>query len=151
MNSTDNDFAVELAPWNVRVCEQVRPVRESVFVREQNVPLELEWDGLDEQCVHAIAVASDGTVIGTARMLPDGHIGRMAVVPGWRRRGVGSALLRALLAEAWRRGIAKPYLHAQVHAVGFYEGHGFHAVGDVFMDAGIPHLEMVTTRKPDRS
>lgn len=126
-------------------------VREQVFVHEQHVPLELEWDGLDPQCVHVIARDGNGDIIGTARMLADGHIGRMAVLPAWRGRGVGSALLRALLEEARQRGIEHPFLHAQTSATGFYRRHGFAIAGKEFMDAGIPHVTMVRNGDPGQA
>jgi predicted GNAT family N-acyltransferase len=118
-------------------------IREEVFVREQKVPEELEWDGLDDDCVHVLAQTLEGRPIGTARLLPDGHIGRMAVVKEWRRRGVGSALLNELLERAKSRGLPEVRLNAQVSARGFYLKHGFVAVGGEFLDAGIPHVEMV--------
>jgi predicted GNAT family N-acyltransferase len=144
---TDSTVDVRVVSWDqARVGASA--VRERVFVHEQHVPLELEWDGLDPQCVHVIARNRNDEVIGTARMLADGHIGRMAVVPAWRGRGVGSALLRALLEEAHRRGIEQPFLHAQTAAVGFYRRHGFAIVGREFMDAGIAHVAMVWNEGP---
>jgi len=147
-----NDSAVHV---HVVSWEQARAgasaVREQVFVHEQHVPLELEWDGLDPQCLHVIAGDGSGAVIGTARMLADGHIGRMAVLPAWRGRGVGSALLRALLEEARRRGIEHPFLHAQTAAIGFYLRHGFAIAGHEFMDAGIPHVTMVWNAGPGQA
>ncbi|HMZ77178.1 MAG TPA: GNAT family N-acetyltransferase, partial [Rhodocyclaceae bacterium] len=77
------------------------------------------------------------------RLLPDGHVGRMAVLPAWRGRGVGRAVLTALMAEARRRGLSRLVLHAQTHAEGFYAGFGFVAEGEVFDDAGLPHRTMV--------
>lgn len=107
-------------------------VREQVFVQEQQVPLELEWDGLD----------AEGRPVGTGRMLADGHIGRVAVLPAWRGRGVGRALVAALLELARRRGLHRVRLSAQTGAIGFYETLGFAAHGPEFMDAGIPHRHM---------
>jgi len=130
-------------PWSDEVLNLVRPVRDEVFVREQNVPLELEWGGEDAKCVHAVARNDADEVIGTARMFPDGHIGRLAVLSGWRERGVGSALMRAMLDEAAHRGIKGIYLHAQIRAIGFYERFGLRATGEIFMDAGIAHRLMI--------
>jgi len=143
MSKEYSDFSIEIVQWSEGVLQTVRPVRNAVFVLEQNVPPELEWDGLDEACVHAIARGCDGAVIGTARMFPDGHIGRLAVLASWRQKGVGSALLQALLDDVQRRSIESPYLHAQTRAIGFYERHGFCATGEEFMDAGIPHRLMI--------
>lgn len=117
-------------------------------MREQGVPAELEWDGGDVDCAHVVARDRDGRPIGTARLKPDGQIGRMAVLPEWRGRGVGGALLAEALAFARARGMARVYLHAQVQAIGFYARHGFVAVGPEHEEAGIPHRRMVLTLPP---
>jgi predicted GNAT family N-acyltransferase len=80
--------------------------------------------------------------VGTGRLLPDGHIGRMAVLKTHRARGVGGAILKALIAEARRRGMHEVVLSAQTHALEFYRKHGFEARGAAYMEAGIPHREM---------
>ena len=126
----------------------LRAVRERVFVEEQAVPLDLEWDGLDAGARHLLALA-DGQPIGTVRMLSDGHIGRMAVLATWRRRGVGSALLGRLLDDARAARLHGVWLNAQTHAVSFYERFGFNADGREFLDAGIPHRRMVLKFAPD--
>ena len=110
---------------------------------QQAVPKELEWDGLDPLCAHALAWNDLGDVIGTARMQGEGTIGRMAVLKDWRGRGAGRALLQTLLDLAARQGLSRVTLSAQTHALGFYERAGFHVVGDPFVDAGIPHWLMV--------
>lgn len=120
----------------------LRLIRETVFILEQHVPEELEWDAFDDVSVHVLALSPDGKPIGTARLLPDGHIGRMAVLKEWRRMGFGSAMLQRLLDEAHVRGIKKVILNAQTTAVRFYERFGFQPVGEEFMDAGIPHVKM---------
>lgn len=117
-------------------------IRHQVFVLEQNVPPELELDEHDAVCRHALAKDTRGTAIGTGRLLPDGHIGRMAVLSRFRGTGVGSAILGALLDEARRLGYPEVALSAQYHAQGFYERHGFHACGSTFLEAGIEHIEM---------
>jgi predicted GNAT family N-acyltransferase len=139
-------FRVRRADWS-RDCTQLRQIREAVFVVEQGVPVDLEWDGIDAECAHVLAKDSDGLAIGTGRLLPDGHIGRMAVLQPWRHRGVGSALLCELMAIAKERGMREVVLNAQTQASAFYERHGFVAEGESFLDAGIPHLRM---RKPLR-
>ena len=123
--------------------EALRSVREPVFVQEQRVPLELERDGTDIACLHLLARDDDGHPIGAARLSPHGQIGRMAVLPAWRGRGVGRALLAAAVELAKELGMDKVELHAQCHASGFYREAGFLESGDVFMDAGIPHVRMV--------
>jgi predicted GNAT family N-acyltransferase len=120
----------------------VAPVREAVFMREQGVPAELEWDGLDATALHVLAADPSGGAIGTARLLGDGHIGRMAVLVPWRRRGVGSAMLMRVLAAARDRGLRVVHLHAQTHAVAFYARYGFESTAGEFLDAGIPHVAM---------
>lgn len=142
-----SDIRIQEALW-AREAERLRTVREAVFVREQNVPLDLEWDGLDEACVHCLALAEGDMAVGTGRLLPDGHIGRMAVLPAWRGRGVGGAILHWLMARARVDGHAQVRLNAQVHALDFYRRYGFEAHGDVFMDAGIAHRAMTRVLTP---
>ena len=134
-------FVVRRADWT-RDREHLRYIRETVFVHEQQVPLEMEWDELDEACVHVLALDSDEAPIGTGRLLPDGHIGRIAVLPAWRGRGVGGALLTELMRIARERGFIEVILNAQVHAIAFYARHGFVADGAQFLEAGIPHQTM---------
>lgn len=117
-------------------------VRRAVFVLEQAVPEALEIDGEDPRCHHVLAEAADGTPVGTARLLPDGHLGRMAVLAPWRGRGIGRCLLRVLLAQARADGLRRVVLHAQVHALGFYAREGFSAFGPRFDEAGIDHQAM---------
>ena len=120
----------------------LQAIRKTVFIIEQNVPEELEWDGLDAQGLHLIARNSQRQPIACARLLASGHIGRMAVLSEWRGRGVGSALLRTLLDIARRQSHTEVFLNAQTYAVGFYEKYGFERLGDEFLDAGIPHFKM---------
>ena len=131
-------FTVRRASWE-RDQLALRGIRETVFMREQSVPLELEWDGRDARGLHVIAEDAAGAPIGTGRLLPDGHIGRMAVLQPWRGMGVGSALLAELVLYASERGLAEVVLNAQTHALGFYARFGFEAEGEEFLDAGIPH------------
>jgi len=135
-------FTVRIATWQ-EDSHELRAIRETVFILEQHVPIELEWDGLDVDCLHVLAASSAGESIGTARLLPDGHIGRMAVLKEWRGRGVGSALLQLLLAETRKCQVRQAVLNAQTSAAGFYAKFGFQTVGEEFMDAGIPHVKMV--------
>lgn len=121
---------------------QLRAVRDAVFVREQGVPPDIEQDALDPLCRHVLAVSHDGTPIGTGRLTPDHRIGRMAVLGEWRSRGVGEALLAALVEEARRLGWHELSLHAQVSAIGFYARDGFLPVGARFVEAGIEHQTM---------
>ena len=118
------------------------PIRFAVFVDEQKVPVELELDERDASCVHAVAFNDAGHPVGTGRLLPDGHIGRMAVMHAVRGQGVGGQVLEALIAEARRRGHAEAVLSAQAHALGFYRKFGFEAFGPVYDEAGIAHQDM---------
>ena len=131
---------IELMDWVAARAEASR-IRLRVFVAEQGVPPEIEVDQLDADCVHALAYAQ-GRAVGTGRLLPDGHIGRMAVLKESRALGVGGAILERLVEEARRRGLREVVLSAQTHAIGFYRRHGFTEQGEVYADAGIPHQEM---------
>ena len=134
-------FRIELLPWE-EAREQASRIRFRVFVEEQGVPREIELDELDARCLHAVAFDGKGVPVGTGRLLPDGHIGRMAVLEQRRRQGVGSALLNRLIEAARQRGDREILLSAQVHAVDFYRRHGFETVGEVYQEAGIPHRSM---------
>ena len=123
-------------------------IRRQVFIVEQSVPQEEEWDGRDEESWHWLATDSDGKPIGTARLLPEGQIGRMAVLADYRSYGVGAAMLEAATDKAARLGFASVYLNAQSHALGFYERAGYVAEGEEFMEAGIPHRRMTRNLLP---
>ena len=134
-------FEVRPVNW-IANREKLRAIRRVVFIDEQNVPEELEWDDVDERAYHVLASDEEGEPIGTGRLNPDGQIGRMAVAREWRGRGVGAAILHALVALAGKEGLSLVRLHAQTHALGFYAKHGFTAVGGEFEEAGIPHRAM---------
>jgi predicted GNAT family N-acyltransferase len=132
---------VELMTWE-KAQPVAGPLRFAIFVGEQNVPAGIELDDLDANCMHAIAYDADGKAIGTGRLLPDGRIGRMAVVAEWRRRGIGAEILAALIEEARKRGHAEVVVSAQLRAAEFYRDAGFVAEGKVYEDAGILHQTM---------
>jgi predicted GNAT family N-acyltransferase len=140
-------FSIRLAHWPADQA-LLRQVREKVFIEEQRVPAELEWDNTDSDALHLLALDGEQRPIGTARLLLSGQIGRMAVLEPWRRRGVGSALLRRLLAESTKGDYPELFLNAQLSALPFYEKLGFRARGEVFHEAGIPHRRMLR-RTPD--
>ncbi|WP_284075907.1 GNAT family N-acetyltransferase [Herbaspirillum aquaticum] len=119
-----------------------QPIRFEVFVDEQKVPADIELDDMDPHCVHAVAYDEAGQPLATGRLLPDGHIGRMAVRKAGRGQGVGGAVLQVLIAAARARGDAEVILNAQSHAEGFYQRYGFAREGEPFMEAGIPHITM---------
>jgi predicted GNAT family N-acyltransferase len=131
---------IELLSWE-KAREEARRVRFTVFVEEQGVPAEIEIDERDAACIHALA-RLDGRVVGTGRLLPDAHIGRMAVLRECRGMGVGGEILERLVLRAHERGDREIVLSAQVHAIPFYARHGFAAFGPVYEEAGIPHRDM---------
>ncbi|MEA3275604.1 MAG: GNAT family N-acetyltransferase [Pseudomonadota bacterium] len=138
----ESGFFVRLASWD-RDRDALSGVRIRVFVEEQGVPESLEWDREDARAVHLLAVDAVSRPIGTARLLDTGQIGRMAVLPDWRNRGVGRALLRGILEIAQQRAVPQPFLNAQTSALPFYRRMGFVPVGEEFEEAGIPHRKMI--------
>jgi len=134
-------FVVEVIDFAIGR-DDLQAIREVVFVQEQQVPAEMERDALDPQCVHVIARTADGMAIGTGRLTPDHRIGRMAVLRDWRGKGVGDAMLLALIEQARERGWREVALNAQASAITFYARHGFLPHGERFMEAGIEHLAM---------
>lgn len=136
-----NPFTVSLVGWHDGE-PLLRSVREAVFIREQGVPEEMEWDGLDEGCRHALALNLNGGAIGCGRIMADGHIGRIAVLPEWRKQKVGTAIMEALLDYAREHDYKQVDVNAQTNAVQFYRNFDFVEQGDVFMDAGLPHIKM---------
>ena len=131
---------IELLSWETARAHAA-PIRFAVFVEEQGVPAEIELDPADTECVHAVAF-EDGAAVATGRLLPDGHIGRMAVLKAWRGRGIGGDILRKLVEKARERGDREVMLSAQVHAVAFYRAHGFVEEGAEYLEAGIRHQAM---------
>lgn len=138
--SLESEFYIDITDWDKDI-NDLKMIRTTVFIDEQNVPVELEWDGVDESCTHFI-VRSDNGAIATARLTPDGQIGRMAVLSDYRGLGIGTALLLKILSHAKESGHDRLYIHAQKQAILFYERNGFIPEGNEFMDAGIPHLAM---------
>lgn len=133
------------------MAERARQVREAVFVVEQAIAPDEEWDQWDPLSLHAIACTVDGGPLGTGRLLPPefdprnpetAHIGRMAVLASARRHGIGGLILASLMDEARGRGFSVAELHAQSYVAGFYGRHGFVATGAGFLEVGIPHVKM---------
>ena len=143
---TNKDITVSPADWHADNTD-IRRIRETVFIREQNVPPEEEWDDMDAQSQHFLARLGKRDAVGTGRLQPDGKITRMAVLSEARGCGVGAALLEALLVAAVHQGKAVPWLHAQSDAVEFYERYGFAVAGEPFQEAGIEHrlMRMIRT------
>jgi len=134
-------FVIRETDW-AHDAKPLSAVRRAVFIDEQGVPEALEWDEQDAASLHLLATAADGGAIGCARLLPGGHIGRMAVLPAWRGQGVGRALLAAAIRAAQAHGHTALQLSAQIHAAGFYAEAGFVAEGETYAEAGIPHVAM---------
>ncbi|MGM0767333.1 MAG: GNAT family N-acetyltransferase [Pseudomonadota bacterium] len=132
-------YSWQLAPGHIR------DIRQQVFVDEQRVPPELEWDATDEIADHYLAVNADNQPVAVARLFSTleetAHIGRMAVLPAWRGQGIGEALLHNLVREAGEQ-FRELRLSAQQHAIAFYQRSGFHVCSEPYDDAGIPHVDM---------
>lgn len=135
---------VQLGPW-ADLNQLARAIRFEVFVQEQLVPVSEELDAMDPHCLHALAFSQEGAALGTGRLLPDGHIGRMAVRHVARKKGVGTAVLKALVEAAHAKGFSEVVLGAQLHAKDFYLKQGFVEFGEVFLDANIEHVMMRKT------
>ena len=138
---TPMNYSLTLGNWH-QLQAEAQAIRFEVFVAEQGVPVELEIDELDPHCLHALVRDEAGQAIATGRLLPDGHIGRMAVTKQARKLGVGKKMLEALMEAARARGDKKVMLNAQLQAEGFYALFGFVREGGQFDDAGLPHVHM---------
>ena len=132
---------IELLSWEA-ARSRAAPIRFEVFVEEQGVSEADEWDAADRDACHVLAEDSNRDAVGTGRLDATGKIGRIAVLPPHRGRGLGSAIVRHLVNQATELGLARVYLHAQVAARSFYERLGFRADGPVFDEVGIPHQRM---------
>ncbi|MCG8435383.1 MAG: GNAT family N-acetyltransferase [Gammaproteobacteria bacterium] len=139
-----DDFHIEKAGWPEEE-GAIRAVRETVFIREQQVPEEIEWDGIDPNSLHVIAYDHQNKPIGTGRLQPSGKIGRIAVLRDYRGKGIGGKILEALIEEARQRNHIECHLHAQTQALDFYAHYGFVEEGEEFEEAEIPHKLMRLT------
>lgn len=135
------EFHIEKVIWQTQA-SPLKMVRELVFIIEQQVPVALEWDGLDQAAQHLLATNLMGEAIGCVRLLGDGSIGRMAVLRDWRGKGVGSALLQTAIAINQKKGMQRITLSAQMHAIPFYEKYGFFKCSQPYLDANILHVDM---------
>ena len=134
-------FKIRLVAFEGEDEQSIRAIRESVFVDEQGISAEIDFDGLDATAVHALAYLNDNAV-GTGRMLADGHIGRIAILKEYRGQKVGSKIVCSFIDEAVKKDYRRVYLGSQKHANGFYQRLGFTAYGEEFIDAGIVHISM---------
>ncbi|HAA58402.1 MAG TPA: GNAT family N-acetyltransferase [Myxococcales bacterium] len=133
-------ITIQRASWPAHK-EQLYLIRRKVFIEEQQVPEEIEIDEWDEKSIHVLALEGQQPV-GCGRLLPDGHIGRMAVLPSHRGQGIGAKLLQTLIDLAQQSDMKEVILSSQVHAIDFYLKAGFTPYGDVYQEAGIPHRAM---------
>ena len=117
-------------------------VRRRVFLEEQGIDEREEWDAVDPVARHVLAATPECDAVGTGRLEPTGKIGRIAVLPAFRGRGIGAAIVRHLVNHATELGFTRVYLHAQTSAARFYARLGFRAEGPEFDEVGIPHQRM---------
>lgn len=143
IKSTSPNSSVQIleVDWN-KAKKTLSAIRTEVFIEEQHVPAELEWDGLDPVAKHLLALDSNGNPVGCARIIAPGSIGRMAVKYDLRGQGIGRALLNTAIDLCRQYGWSEICLSAQTHAIPFYEKSGFIVTSKVYMDAGIPHRDM---------
>lgn len=146
-----SEFSVRVLAWDA-AREAARPIRHRVFVEEQGVPQELEWDEYDQAGLHVLVFEAGGGAIATARLSPRGggtcYFNRLAVLKPWRGRGVGRLLMQTLLDHSQRLAQTDLVLHAQTTATAFYEKFGFAGEGAPFFEAGIEHLTMRRSLRP---
>lgn len=141
MPLTLNQVIIIQKTWH-QAEHHLREIRAKVFIDEQHVPIDLEWDNLDETAQHLLVMNDSNEPIACARLLGDGSIGRMAVIKAWRGLGVGTALLKAAITSYRQQGIGSITLSAQTHAIPFYEKAGFEIISEPYLDANIPHVDM---------
>lgn len=134
-----SDLQITIAGWHTTPA--LREIRQAVFIDEQQVAAELEWDEHDAAATHFL-MSLDGVAVGTARLLANGRIGRVAILPSARGKGFGQILMHAIMNHAQQVGIPRLELSAQTQALGFYEQLGFVVCSEVYLDAGIPHQTM---------
>jgi len=139
----ENNLKIEIVKW-LDEHESLTMIREKVFIKEQKVMPQLEWDGIDERAIHFLAL-KDNKAIGCARALVIEHhmqLGRMAVLKEYRHQNVGKALLEKAIVTAKLNQLSSIYISAQCHAIDFYKKFGFKVTSDIYLDAEIPHHDM---------
>ena len=139
------NYEIQSDDW-ARLAADAKPIREQVFIQEQHISPEDEWDADDATALHAVLFDREGRPLGNARLLQPSpsmaKVGRMAVLKDVRGQGIGSRLLKALLRCAQERDHQEVRLSAQKSAEKFYAAHGFCPIGAPFDEVGIPHIEM---------
>ena len=139
----ENNLKIEIVKW-IDGLSQLKNIREKVFIQEQKVTPQLEWDGMDEKAIHFL-VFNDKAAIGCARAIvikDHMQLGRMAVLKEYRGQGIGSALLEKAMTIAKLNQLSAIYISAQCHAIDFYKKFGFEVKSDIYLDAEIPHRDM---------
>jgi predicted GNAT family N-acyltransferase len=134
---------IEIVKW-IDGLSQLKNIREKVFIQEQKVTPQLEWDGMDEKAIHFL-VFNDNAAIGCARAIvikDHMQLGRMAVLKEYRGQGIGSALIEKAMTTAKLNQLSAIYISAQCHAIDFYKKFGFEVTSDIYLDAEIPHRDM---------
>jgi len=137
-------FVTKVVKYDSIEKSMIHKVRNTVFTDEQGIPSEIDFDGLDNAALHAL-IYIDKIVVGTGRMLNDGHIGRISILKEHRGLGLGAELVKALVESAKENSYDRVYLGAQKHAIKFYEKLGFETFGDEYVEAGIEHMSMEKT------
>jgi predicted GNAT family N-acyltransferase len=138
-----NNLKIEIVKW-IDGLSQLKNIREKVFIQEQKVTPQLEWDGMDEKAIHFL-VFNDKAAIGCARAIvikDHMQLGRMAVLKEYRGQGIGGALIEKAMTIAKLNQLSAIYISAQCHAIDFYKKFGFEVKSDIYLDAEIPHRDM---------
>jgi predicted GNAT family N-acyltransferase len=135
------EYSIQFADWE-EDAKRLTTLRHEVFVDEQNVPIEMEIDDMDAECLHIKAVLNNGQIIGTARLLPSNYVGRMCVSRAYRGQGIAGAMLEFIIQYAGHQNLPSLQLNAQISAQALYEKYGFVVDSDIFMEAGIQHRHM---------
>jgi predicted GNAT family N-acyltransferase len=135
------EYSIQFADWE-EDAKRLTALRHEVFVDEQNVPIEMEIDDMDVECLHIKAVLNNGKIIGTARLLPSNYVGRMCVSRAYRGQGIAGAMLEFIIQYAGHQNLPSLQLNAQISAQALYERYGFVVDSDIFMEAGIQHRHM---------
>jgi len=135
---------IRIADWSADNT-LIKSIRRQVFIEEQRVPEELEWDDQDETAQHCIAIM-DNEAIATGRLQTDGQLGRMAVLKHFRGRGIGTDVLKFLIKLHQKKSSVPIIIHSQTHAINFYKKLGFVIQGEEYYEAGIPHITMILNK-----
>ncbi|MSQ80357.1 MAG: GNAT family N-acetyltransferase [Candidatus Methylopumilus sp.] len=139
-----SNLQIDIANW-IDAYDALKMIRQKVFIEEQKVPIDLEWDGIDERAIHFLAY-QDGKVIGCARGMVSNdslQLGRMAVLKEMRHQGVGRALIEKVMLTAKVNHLKSIAISAQCHAINFYMKFGFKIMSEIYLDVNIPHRDML--------